>query len=249
MKILIVDDEPATGHYLKGIIQQVPGVEEVYLATSGKEALCQAEAILPNVIFLDIEMPEMNGLEVAHILAKKNVDIFFVFATAYPDYAIQAFKLYSFDYILKPFNPERIKKTVIKLRDRLYQSSSFITQTSTIKIEIGKQKVLLKPEEILYIESCKMKKVSIKTLKIDYMINRKLYDMEKEMEQYGFFRCHRTYLVNLKHIKEITPTGRSFQILLSSGDIILLSRQHERLLREKIGKSSPRFSLRSDSNK
>lgn len=234
IKILIVDDEPIAGQYLKNIIEQVPDVEVVYVAISGQEALCQAEVFLPHAVFLDIDMPEMNGMEVARTLAERHEEILFVFATAYPDYAIQAFELYSFDYILKPFDTERIKKTVRKLRDRLSQSSSGLTLAASITIDIGKRKLLLKPEEILYIERLKTRKVCIKTLKNNYLISSELHTLEKEFEQYGIFRCHRSYLVNLKHIKEIIHTGRSFQILMDSGDKILLSRQHESILKEKI---------------
>jgi len=233
LRVLIVDDEPAVGLYLKTIIEEVPGVSVVAIATSGQEALQQAALYLPQVVFSDIDMPDMNGLELARALAENQEDICLVFATAYPDYALQAFELYSFDYILKPFNEKRIKNTVSKLLEKTQlQSASKLVSENCIAVETQTGKTWLNPGEILYVESCKPKTI-IKTLTEIYITRGDMGTFEKMLQPYHFYSCHRSYLVNAKLIKEIIHSGRTFQIVLISGERILLSRRQERNLREK----------------
>jgi DNA-binding LytR/AlgR family response regulator len=237
LKILIVDDEVAVALFLKTIIEQIPDTTVVAIADRGQQALRQFEIHQPQVVFLDIDMPGMNGLEVAHLLAKKNENIYFVFATAYPDYALQAFEIYSFDYILKPFNEERIKKTLRKIKKQMNPSSYALNKETTIIVEQGGQKIFLKPGEIHYIESRKPK-VKIKTRDNAYIITGDLKTLEHELRKHGFFRSHRGYLVNLKQIKEIVPAGYTFQIILLSGDKVLLSRQQKVQLLEELKKTN-----------
>jgi len=232
--VLIVDDEPAVGLYLKTIVEEIPGVRVIAVTTSGKEALQKAAIYLPQVVFLDIDMPDMNGLELARALAERHEDICLVFATAYPDHALQAFELYAVDYILKPFNEKRIDKTVRKLLGKTQpQSSSKLASENLITLEIHSEKKCLNPNEILYIESRKPRTI-IKTLSETYIIRGDMDTFEIMLQPYEFYRCHRSYLVNPKHIKEIIHSGRTFQIGLTSGEMILLSRHREKGLRESL---------------
>lgn len=235
LKVMIVDDEPVNGLILKSIIEEVTGVEAVCLDTSGSPALQQAERYQPQAVFLDIDMPGRNGLDLARDLLAMREDIYIVFATAYPDYALQAFELHSFDYILKPFNAERIKKTVRKLKDKVSRPVLPGTPAAVFHLDSQGRRVVLKPEEILYLESRKTRRVYIKTTKNDYLIRGDLNTLEQKLKPHGFFRSHRAYLVNLHYIKEIIPSGYTFQIVLQSGERILLSRQHEKIITEAIG--------------
>ncbi len=231
MRVLIVDDEPATGLFLESIIKEIPGVI-TDVATSGKEALEKAAISEPQAVFLDIDMPDMNGIELAHILTKKYKHLSLVFATAYPDYALEAFELYSVDYILKPYDEERIKKTVKKLVDK-----SNLGQTeAAILIKTKKQMVFIKPSNILYIETRDNGNI-IKTLNRTYTTREDMHSFEVRLQPYNFFRCHRSYLVNLKHVKDIVPSDRTYLIILDTEDKILLSRKQASLLRTKLQQS------------
>ena len=232
MDILIVDDDIPTGRYLKHIVSQVPGVNVVAVANSGFEALQLASKHKPQVVFLDVDMPDMNGLEVARRMAEWQSDMFFIFATAYPNYAMQAFELYSFDYILKPFDKERIKKTLRKINNRLSsQPFPAAKPKETISIQAHGKTYLLKPGEILYVESCRAN-ILIKTLTAMHSLKGNLNTWEQKLAPYDFVQSHRSYLVNIKQIKEIGSRGRTFEILLKSGDKVPLSRSYERQLRE-----------------
>ena len=129
--------------WVQTIIKEVPGVI-TDVAVSGKEALEKAAISEPQAVFLDIDMPDMNGIELAHILIKKYKHLSLVFATAYPDHALEAFELYSVDYILKPYDDERIKKTVKKLVDK----SNLGQSEAAILIKTKKQMVFIKPSNM-----------------------------------------------------------------------------------------------------
>lgn len=228
MRILIVDDDPASGLFLASIIKEVPGVI-ADVAASGKEALEKAAIDEYQAAFLDIDMPDMNGLELAHVLVKKYEHLSLVFATAYPGYALEAFELYSVDYILKPYDEERIKKTVRKLADR----SGLTHDEAALAVKTKDQTFFIRPSHILYIEARNSGNV-IKTLNRTYSVREDMRTYEDRLQPYNFFRCHRSYLVNLAHVKEIIPSGRTYQIVLNTNDKLPLSRKHERLLRAKL---------------
>ncbi len=151
LKVLIADDDPATAAYLKKVIEEVPGVAVVSTVRDGEETIRQVEIYQPDVVFLDIDMPGMNGLDAARELAEMQPGLFFVFATAFPEYALEAFELYSFDYILKPFDEARIRRTVRRLRDRFCKTQN--RRKELISIKSTKHKLVIHPEEILFIES------------------------------------------------------------------------------------------------
>jgi DNA-binding LytR/AlgR family response regulator len=228
MRILIVDDEPTAGFLLESIIKEVPGVI-TDVAASGREALVKAAVNEPQAVFLDIDMPDMNGIQLAHTLAEKYEHLALVFATAYPDHALEAFELYSVDYILKPFNKERIKKTVKKL----VNASNLSRFEASIPIKTAKQTFFVKPGNILYIEARSSGNI-IKTLNRTYTTREDIHAFEVRLQPDNFFRCHRSYLINLKHVKEIVPSGRTFQIILITDEKIPLSRKQEKLLRIKL---------------
>ncbi|PKM76959.1 MAG: DNA-binding response regulator [Firmicutes bacterium HGW-Firmicutes-15] len=234
LRVLIADDNPDFCRYLKGIIEAVPDFTVVAMASNGKEAIILSQAYQPQVVFLDIEMPEINGVEAARELAKTQPDICFVFCTAYPDYALQAFELYSFDYILKPINEMRVKKTLERLMAKINgEQLSGNHSALGILFDTDNRQVYINSNEIMYIENSKPK-VIIKTEKQIYLARGTLHSLEIRLNPYGFFRCHRGYLVNLTKVEALVPFGHTFQICLQSGDTVLLSRKREKILRDKL---------------
>lgn len=235
MRVLIADDDPEASSYLKSIIEDVMDVAVVGVAQDGKDAVDQAEANHPHVVFLDIDMPEMNGVEVARVLSDLQPDLIFVFATGHADYWREAFELYTYDYILKPFDEQRIRRTVRRLRDRVFNDQvRKAKENQSIMIQIDERRVFLDPDEIIFIE-CQKPKLLIKTVNKNYLTVGDMVRMEEKMNPVKFFRSHKSYLVNLRYLKEIMPSGRTFEILLSTGDKILLSRNRERVLRDRFG--------------
>lgn len=233
LKVVVVDDEQSTAVHLKSIIEEVNGVKVMGIANEGKEALRLVERLRPQVVFLEIEIPGLNGLEVARELAKVHPKLYFIFVTASPNYALAAFKIYSFDYILKPLDEKRIKKTMWKLKEKVFkEEATILPSDKKLTIQVNCRKVFVDVAEILFIESRKPN-VLIKTTKHEYLVRGSLYKFEKILKK-DFFRSHKGYLVNLKLIREVVPSGRTFEICLKSGDKVLLSREKEKKLREMI---------------
>lgn len=236
LRILIVDDEAATGQYLRQVAEQIPGVKVVAVLTSGWEALELLPTLRPRLVFLDIDMPGINGLETARAMAQKDPDLYFVFATAYPDYALQAFEIYSFDYILKPFDEARIKKTVAKLIGRLNNSNPR-HRSDLLVLENEGEHYFIRPEDILYVESWK-RKLRIRTTRGDFVTTGDLTSLGQRLQSFGFFRSHRCYLVNIRQVNKIASTGYTYEIILKSGERVLLSRHQARTLRQMLPKKS-----------
>ena len=234
LEVIIADDDPIIAGFLKKVIEEVPDVRVIAVVNDGKEAVRLVDIHIPDVVFLDIDMPETNGIEAARQMAEIDRDIKFVFVTAHSDFALNAFELYSFDYIMKPFKETRVKTTVRKLKEKVFlEQSAKSKQPFGLMIEVDSKQVFLDPAEILFIESRKHK-LLIKTINCDYLTAGDLFTYEQRLSPHNFFRCHKGYLVNLNQLKEVVPIGRTFEIVLRSGDKVLLSRSKEKALREKL---------------
>lgn len=232
VKVLVVDDELAVGLFLKSILERVPGVEVAEVITDSLEAVQQVDHHKAQVVFLDIDMPGLNGLDLACKLREEDQDLCLVFATAHPDHALEAFELYSFDYILKPFNEERIIKTMHRIKNRFSQPDYL--EDDLIIFEAEGRQIILRPKEIAFIES-RDHKTRVKTQHYhDLMINQDLQSLEERLTSRGFFRCHRSYLVNTSYIKMIDRFGYSYDIILNSGERIPLSRRHLAKLKSRM---------------
>ena len=232
MDILIVDDDKPVGLYLKHIVSQMPGVNGVTVTNSGPEALELAREHRPQVVFLDMNMPEMNGLEVARAIIELDSGIFFIFATAHPDYALDAFEVHPFDYILKPFNEERIKKTLNNLNRRLIEPLLPTGgSTNTIPIQLPGKTYVLQPDEIIYVES-RRAQILINTTTGQYALKGDLDTWTKKLARYGFIQSHRSYLVNFNQVKQVDRYGYSYNLVLKSGDKVPLSRSCEKHIRK-----------------
>lgn len=231
MDVLIVDDSRPSGLYLKQIISKIPGMNVLGVVTSGEDAISFAGQHTPQVVFLDIDMPDMSGLEVARRLAMAHNDLVFIFATAYPNYALEAFEIYPFDYILKPFDEKRIRKTLAKLHSSMKgRLLSGTAKPEVITVQNHGETFLLDPAEILYIES-RRADIVIKTASLEYRLKGTLIDWEERLAQAGFVPSHRSYLVNLNQIKQVSRYGYTYDLLLKSGDRIPLSRSCARKIK------------------
>jgi two-component system, LytTR family, response regulator LytT len=242
MNILIVEDEQHSREELQYLLAQLePQAKITALANAAQawEHLEQHELIGHgfDVIFLDIQMPGMNGLELAARIARLKTAPSIVFATANPQHAITAFELESTDYVLKPYRASRLKQSL----ERVQKQNSIKPNTSIALEKIwaasGEVGVLLDPKEILY---CKADgdavNAHISNLE-SYALRQSLQDLEQRFPNGPFARVHKSYLVNLDHVKQIEPyfSGR-FRLLLSDhASRVPLSRQYARKLRERLG--------------
>jgi len=238
MRALIVDDEELARCNLAGMLNGA--VEIVGEAASGSEAIEKILELSPDAVFLDIEMPDINGFDVLAQLSKPPL---VVFVTAYDHYAIMAFEKHAVDYVLKPLRRERVLKAVEHLQDRSAEAQARALQKvlqhfpAPMKIAArkGRKVVLLSPREVLWI-GAEDRLVFLHTPQERLMANRTVTELEAMLGGQGFFRVSRSEIVNLQHARELVPrSSGTWRLILSNGYEVDVSRERARELRAAMG--------------
>lgn len=220
IRVLIADDEPLARNELIYLLRRIGDIEIVGEASTGEDTLEKASATKPDTIFLDIQMPKLNGLEVAAQIMKWEDPPSIVFATAFDEYAIKAFEVNAIDYVLKPFEEDRVIMTLNKIRSKNKQQrysaqditgfldqikqSTLAQKIQKIAVQDGENLVLLDPNEILYI-SREGRDILVNTHDHQYESKYSLQHLETKLDSYSFFRTHRAYLVNLNQVDQLVP--------------------------------------------
>lgn len=222
IRSMIVDDERPAREELKYLLEKHNDIEIVEEGRNGLEALNNINDIMPDVIFLDINMPKISGIEVAAKIMEYEIDKLplIVFTTAYDEYAIKAFELNAIDYLLKPIDDRRLNKTIDKLRNNLkdkgieYEKKlNGLINDIQNKKEYKSNKITLYkdgsfyPIEIEYIilATVEDKNTTIITTQGKFIYHETLTHLEKKINKYDFYRSHRSYLVNINYIEKIEP--------------------------------------------
>ncbi|WP_231893464.1 LytR/AlgR family response regulator transcription factor [Rossellomorea aquimaris] len=236
MKIAIIDDEPYSREEMKHLLKKYSWIEVVGEASSAEKGL---EIILtkePDVLFLDIEMPGMSGVELAETLQKMKHKPEIVFATAYPDYALKAFQVDAVDYLVKPFDEEQLDKAVERLKKVVHFETKEETKSlGKLAVQDEDKIVFIKPRDILYI-SREERETFICTEKKKYTCRLTIKDLETKLNTYPFFRVHKSYLVQLPYVEELIPWGSGVYQLKVHGanEAIPVSRNYVKELRERL---------------
>ncbi|MFY9174312.1 MAG: LytTR family DNA-binding domain-containing protein [Peptococcia bacterium] len=209
LKVLLADDEPGILSLLEGIISSISELKIVAKAQSIEEARNCFMETEPDIVILDIQFPDGSGVELAREFTKLDPEIDIVFVTAHPGFTLEAFELYSYDYILKPVDESRVCRTIMQIkreRENLPESSlvydnALIERNIKFGIRVENEILLLDSQDILYIERLG-KSVLIHTL--DKVIETKetLINLENKLRG-QFFRSHRACLVNINKIEKI----------------------------------------------
>ncbi|WP_201714926.1 LytR/AlgR family response regulator transcription factor [Rossellomorea arthrocnemi] len=235
MKVAIIDDEPYSREEMKHLLSSYPWVEVVGEASSGEKGL---EIILtkePDVLFLDIEMPGMSGVDLAEALQKMKRKPEIVFATAYPDYALKAFRVEAVAYLLKPFEEDQLAQAMERLKSLLKIETRESPSLGKLAVQDEDKIVFIRPEDILYIFREERETV-ICTEKKKYTCRLPIKDLETKLATYPFFRIHKSYLVQLPFVEELIPWGSGvYQLKVYGADeAIPVSRNYVKELRERL---------------
>ena len=218
IKALIVDDEYPARQELRFMLEEFKDVEIVGEATNAKEALSLISALDYTVVFLDINMPGMNGLELARALQEKGNSPFVIFVTAYEEYALKAFEVNAVDYLLKPFETRRLRQALEKVRRLLEQGQGGRQakveevprppepDSRLNRIPVEKEgKTILLDQNDLYYAYTQNDSVYLKTFAEHYSTRYTLKELLNRLDPNIFFRTHRCYIVNLTKVREIVP--------------------------------------------
>ena len=252
IRILIADDEPLASEALKRLVLADKECQVVGTAANGEEALRLVESQDPQAIFLDIDMPGLNGLEVASRLAQWEHPPRVVFATAHNEYAMDAFDLSAIDYVLKPYQPERIQKALNRLkdvlkggggfRDRLIALEDTLIRKGMLKKLAGhrrnsKERIVLDPAEVLYFQ-VRLSEVFAYQESGELIVRSTLKELLENLDASQFAQTHKAYLVNVGKVEKVAPLfSGNFEITLKDPKRtkIPLSRRYAQGLKTLLG--------------
>lgn len=248
LRTLVVDDEKLARDRLTGFLSTLDGVDLIGEAANGVEALAQITACQPDLVFLDVQMPGMDGFEVLRALPGRRPHV--VFATAHDDYAIRAFEVQAIDYLLKPFDQGRVAAAVSRVHARTSGSSpgpdleALLQQLGRprrihlqqVPVYAGKRILVLPVGEILWF-GVEYRLVYAHAHDRPYMTNYTLRELEERLDPEVFFRAHKSSLVHLGHVKEIVPGfGGRYKLVMkdATSSEVALSRTQARALRARL---------------
>ncbi|QSZ42134.1 response regulator [Sulfurimonas aquatica] len=204
MKILIVDDEELARARLKRMLNTLE-FNEVEEASSADEAISAFKDSSYDLVFLDINMPQVSGLELAYELKYLDENISIIFQTAYEEHALKAFDIGAVGYLVKPYSLEQVKESVSRVKSSVKSQEK---EELRILSKTGESYLFLKPQEIFYVKA-DLSEVMIRSAKGFSYYAQKISDLQKKLEAYNFVRIHRSYLINIDEIKEIETIEQS----------------------------------------
>jgi DNA-binding LytR/AlgR family response regulator len=234
LRALVVDDEAPTLAELTYLLQQDARVGRLRTASSGTEALRALEEYPVDVVFCDISMPGLDGLDLAKVLARFVDRPQVVFVTAYEEHAVDAFELQATDYVMKPIRAERLGEAVRRVAAKRSGSTSAAApaEDETIPVELGGVTRFIQRSQIAY-ASAHGDYARMHTADGSHLVRVSLNALEERWGDKGFVRIHRSTLVSLAHVTEVsTDAGRA---VVRVGDVELqVSRRHTRDLRDRL---------------
>ena len=242
MKILTVDDEQLARELIREMLKSEKDVEWVGEARNGREAVSMIRAEAPDIVFLDIQMPDMDGFEVLESLSIKELLRIpaIIFVTAYDQYALQAFEYHALDYLLKPFDRERFASTFNRAKEIVRQREGGEHQQQILKmieqmraqpeylewltIKKNERILMLRVEDIHWIEA-QGNYVELKFENASHLLRETMDSLEAQLNPKTFVRIHRSTIVNANRIKELQVwTPGEYRVLMHGGKTFTLSR-------------------------
>lgn len=231
IKVMLIDDEPEIRRLLHKMVEKQPDYEVVAECGDFAGAVADFARYRPDVVFVDIDLNGEDGLNCARVLTELDPRLKVIFATAHSEYMANAFEIYAFDYLVKPFNMERLTRTLDRIRNIFTESGkqdltdapenrekehSTVAPDKISRSERCRGKLLIRGreqtyfldvEEILFIERTEGS-TNIVTVGEQYKTSISLSDMEAKLDADRFLRCHKSYIINLSKITRIEPYGR-----------------------------------------
>lgn len=215
LKVLIGDDDSGMRLVLKKAIEKVEGFKLIGEAADGEAALSLFQSLKPDIVFLDVEMPKSTGLECAKKIMDMDPKTKIIFATAYAEYMPEAFQVYAFDYLVKPFKIERVFQSLERIKE-LNTHLEDVYMNKIIRHEKVLDKLLIKNKEgISFVDMKDIiivqredRSTVIYTKDNSYITSEGLSELEERLDETIFLRSHKSYIINLDMITNIYPYGR-----------------------------------------
>ncbi len=244
IKVLIVDDEPLAREGLRMLLADDPEIAAVQEAKNGREAVQCVREAQPDLVFLDVQMPEMDGFSVVHEIGPRQMPAV-VFVTAHDQYAIRAFEINAIDYLLKPVTSQRFSQSLVRARDRLratepHRESQILSLLETIAspprylkrmaVQSAGKTSFIRVDDVDWIRAAE-NYVELHVAQASHLLHVAMNTLEKSLDPETFIRIHRSLIVNLRRVKQIQPASHGEYLLLLHGGVRLQSGRtyHERI--------------------
>jgi two-component system LytT family response regulator len=247
MRAVIVDDEELARHLLREYLTQA-GVEVIAECANGFEAVKAVAERKPDLVFLDVQMPKLDGFEVLELI---DPSVAVIYVTAYDQYAMRAFDAHAVDYLLKPFSPDRFKKALERARQRLGEPAPLKPRVSATELSAAARAPEQRLERIVVKDGAKVHiipldkldyveaqddYVALRSEKKNYLKQQTISSVEAQLDPKKFVRIHRSYIVNLERIARIEPYTKDSRVaVLTDGTQLPVSRSGHARLKELLG--------------
>jgi len=263
IKVIIVDDEPLAREGVSLRLKKHQDIEVIAECENGSDAIRTILSLQPDLVFLDIKMPKVNGFDVVNAVGAEHMPPV-IFLTAYDEYAIEAFKSHAVDYLLKPIENERFEESLDharqqilknKIAERSEQLTQLLSQTQGLAtatsvasptsqqnerlvIRSNGHVYLLQADDIYWIEA-EGDYVSVHTPNKSHLVRETMKKMEQRLNEQGFQRVHRSSIVNLNYVRElISLDNGDYQIILRDNTSVKLSRNYRDILYQRLNASA-----------
>lgn len=234
VRTLTVDDEPLALGNLKALLARDPQIELVAQCGSGRQALAGIRQHRPDLVFLDVQMPQCDGFDVLEQLGAA-MPAALVFVTAYDQYALRAFEAGAIDYLLKPVDTERFQVALARAKARVAQARETPRQSERWAVKTASDVLFIRISEIDWIEAADYY-VGLHVGAQTHLLRRSMADVADELQQGAFCRIHRSAIVNLERVARISSSEEgTAEVVLSDGTRLRLSRRYRSQLQDRLG--------------
>ncbi len=250
IRALVVDDEPVARAHVATLLRAEPDIDVVGECANGVEAVAAVEQASPDLLFLDVQMPELNGFELIHAIGTRSPAV--VFVTAYDEYALRAFEVHALDYLLKPFSIDRFRAAVAHARLQITQGHATTVGRQILSLlpEIGRtlparDRMVVKSSGRIYfvrtadIDWCEAagNYVRLHVGQQAHLVRDTMAHVEADLDPHRFVRIHRKAIVNVDRIQELQSSfGGEYVVLLRDGTRLTLSRGYRDGLQSRLGR-------------
>jgi two-component system LytT family response regulator len=252
IRVLIADDEPLARERLTSLLASEPDVDLVAQATDGEEAATAIHDHAPDLVFLDVQMPQMDGFEVIETVGTDKMPLV-IFVTAYDQHALKAFQVRALDYLLKPFDRERFRDALQRARKQLDRDETGDLgrrllalvkdlrrdqpRAERLVVKSGGRLFFLRTDEIDWVEAAG-NYVRLHVGPSSHLLRETMNAIEGRLDPEKFFRIHRSRIVNMERIQELQPwLNGEYAVLLRTGTRLTLSRGYREKLQDRLGRA------------
>jgi len=235
IRALVVDDEPMARRNVTVLLRGDPDIAAVEECGSGVEAIEVMRRSRPDLVFLDVQMPECDGFDVLELMGS-DLPRVIIFVTAHDEYALRAFEAGALDYLLKPFDDARFARALNRAKEKLAWQVPLPRQpTRRLAVRTPGQLLFLDVADIDWIEAASYY-ACLHVGNQTHIIRRTLSDLERDLGEQSFIRIHRSIIVNLERVQGLElQTSGDYEVLLESGARLRLSRRFRKRLQERLG--------------